>query len=1792
MSAELAQQSKLSAAREQSNLLGSLLETEAIINVDDLRNTPASSSERLLSGLVERLRSSKDVSVLTSGANILAAAAKSKDFSSNTKCLQLWLRATKDLVTKEEAGVDALRAIIQCLHVLTPGSASMSDWCQIGLQCLLYPEVRMEAYAALCSQRKAALTPPRRGVDAPAYVAIKDCIGPQLSHWMDGSQCCEALRVWTLIVQWMGEYLPQNAASVNVLLRVASKGLAASSRPELQRQALESWQALISTFKPETLRVNKMLNLVMTPLRQRSSADPFARLALVRTLWHLAVKLGPQHLSTCFQLVGVPMVKTLVGFFLESNTVLENKHDHDNLRRECFYVLLRLLQLPLERAWKTTMDNVPLPPLESSFGTGFLGRHLEILEPACRAAIGFIQQCTDYAPDLGCLLMHLLLKHAAEAHSTDSVPAAAALLKLVLDGLSDWILVAPLACKTILLEASELPEKMLTSHCYYSGKLGLLHGTPVLSLLRLLLQPSLLAVFCSTDEVMQLFQRLLTLGLQNPSRLHLAQSVLSCLERCPPAPSLASSLWTVLASSLLTFLQSGHEVNQGSDLEPDFSALVAALAFPIHHALPHVGAKVRKAMSRRWLQLYQAFSCSAVLVPNVSPQGVCHEVCRRLYAGLNDQLKQDIGYVDAVSELLASVSSCLPSSQPNTSGLSPSNLSASPSSPRRWGSRQQRGSALGNLQPYCQALAWVLDAVASHQLLPNESRQSVASIVGKLVRPMQGLLSSLHSMPALVEVVTLLGPALSKLLVRGSGYTSKVEPVWASLCSALSSQCTSCPRDDSLLCALTPLLEVALGYSRGQVHDRAVHLWQSLFARSPSLHVQPRLRELLRKVKPSLVPEDSEICEPASFSQDSLVPDACLPTTPQKKEGLSFSPLLSSKNRLTPPSGSSTTRSSVVRLRTPQRAPPSPRKRRSLYDFRAEEFVKVVSPVKRKQVLTEHQKEVRKERRSFPALYSNLSQSGGIDSQDSETPQESEEMDDEPFTGGKRQTLEPMPVIVLDSDSEDNGMALEDLPSVAQEVCGTPPSLLHPPNTATNGDDVVPETQQDSILFTSVETPKSQKPHQRDCPPSNPMSGGSPRVHRPRARLSFTRPPVLEAEECEALGDTDVVPSSQSSVGSIEGVEMAKSGHDKPLVDIHPDSPVTVWLQDKERGRLIASQETLVHKNNGDSPKNLRLTRGSLVANRPIGWQEELLEDGIAPLDDDVPANSAPAEPNVEEHTKEACTTQESTDTEIHEDELEAEDIEPSSPAPANSEECALKLSEAFSACYSEGTVQASQTSPEFGVPILSSENTDRVELAVDSEKPMASACTRVDTHESVPASHSCPDVCTVPETEDQAALESWETKSGTNAASKTELLQKKAVRGSRKRKLPSQTTSPIASRLRAKRARQEQVQWNSSPPPPDAASSRGKPRWSGSSPALSRSRIMLDAAMRSVGSSPSRHADSAPTVPQPNDGGNGANPPLSILKRHPPAEEGSPQGSPHRARQVSSRHVSFADPLVQGEYKIGPRRSRISRALYEQDAEMEEGELSDSQQPLWPPLEGSTEPVEDVLPLLTSSLWQRSLGRKLHILGITTVGALASMTCAQALQLPVRAPRVASLRKALEQYSMPNECASPELPLESGEASATSDSTALTSLTPGENGTAAGVSTLEEEASNDEATGMLCTLAQPPASPQEDNPAATIDGETEIICSLSSEPKELAVPMSLQDATTQTDEDAQTTASREVQCCPLVTEDAVQTGLVVMSKEEICQLLTPNFFASLKRAELGRILGIVATVVAQDSQQ
>ncbi|XP_077551130.1 uncharacterized protein LOC144164699 [Haemaphysalis longicornis] len=80
---------------------------------------------------------------------------------------------------------------------------------------------------------------------------------------------------------------------------------------------------------------------------------------------------------------------------------------------------------------------------------------------------------------------------------------------------------------------------------------------------------------------------------------------------------------------------------------------------------------------------------------------------------------------------------------------------------------------------------------------------------------------------------------------------------------------------------------------------------------------------------------------PEELTQDSLVPDACLPSTPTVKEALSFSPLaVPSKGarRLAPPApptGPGPPQPAFARLGS-HLGTPTTRKRRSLNDFRAE----------------------------------------------------------------------------------------------------------------------------------------------------------------------------------------------------------------------------------------------------------------------------------------------------------------------------------------------------------------------------------------------------------------------------------------------------------------------------------------------------------------------------------------------------------------------------------------------------------------------------------------------------------------------------------------------------------------------------------------------------------------------------------------------------------------------------------------------------------------------------------------
>ncbi|KAK3108538.1 hypothetical protein FSP39_010127 [Pinctada imbricata] len=72
---------------------------------------------------------------------------------------------------------------------------------------------------------------------------------------------------------------------------------------------------------------------------------------------------------------------------------------------------------------------------------------------------------------------------------------------------------------------------------------------------------------------------------------------------------------------------------------------------------------------------------------------------------------------------------------------------------------------------------------------------------------------------------------------------------------------------------------------------------------------------------------------------------------------------------------------------------------------------------------------------------------------------------------------------------------------------------------------------------------------------------------------------------------------------------------------------------------------------------------------------------------------------------------------------------------------------------------------------------------------------------------------------------------------------------------------------------------------------------------------------------------------------------------------------------------------------------------------------------PICPELVECSQSVEKVLPQLTSSMWARGLGQLVRSRNIRTIGDLSSLTEREIQNLPIRSPKVTTVRKALKTF-------------------------------------------------------------------------------------------------------------------------------------------------------------------------------
>ncbi|CAG5125981.1 unnamed protein product, partial [Candidula unifasciata] len=105
------------------------------------------------------------------------------------------------------------------------------------------------------------------------------------------------------------------------------------------------------------------------------------------------------------------------------------------------------------------------------------------------------------------------------------------------------------------------------------------------------------------------------------------------------------------------------------------------------------------------------------------------------------------------------------------------------------------------------------------------------------------------------------------------------------------------------------------------------------------------------------------------------------------------------------------------------------------------------------------------------------------------------------------------------------------------------------------------------------------------------------------------------------------------------------------------------------------------------------------------------------------------------------------------------------------------------------------------------------------------------------------------------------------------------------------------------------------------------------------------------------------------------------------------------------------------------PPSSRLMRRIVSPQTQLsfrptQESQLNNSE-PIFPDLVNCTNPLDDVLPQLTSSLWYRGLCQLMKGRNVNTIGDLSSLTEVQIDQLPIRHPKVESVRSTLTAYMM-----------------------------------------------------------------------------------------------------------------------------------------------------------------------------
>ncbi|CAH2305477.1 telomere-associated RIF1 isoform X2 [Pelobates cultripes] len=141
------------------------------------------------------------------------------------------------------------------------------------------------------------------------------------------------------------------------------------------------------------------------------------------------------------------------------------------------------------------------------------------------------------------------------------------------------------------------------------------------------------------------------------------------------------------------------------------------------------------------------------------------------------------------------------------------------------------------------------------------------------------------------------------------------------------------------------------------------------------------------------------------------------------------------------------------------------------------------------------------------------------------------------------------------------------------------------------------------------------------------------------------------------------------------------------------------------------------------------------------------------------------------------------------------------------------------------------------------------------------------------------------------------------------------------------------------------------------------------------------------------------------------------IDRRSPVIRSHNSSPSSRSLKMLTASQPKLNTTPTKGFLSPGSRTLGIKSSKKNLISEMTKESMPSPKESVYPALMNCTTPIDVILPQITSNMWARGLGQLIRAKNIKTVGDLSTLTPSEIKTLPIRSPKISTVKKALRVY-------------------------------------------------------------------------------------------------------------------------------------------------------------------------------